>query len=339
MLDLSSALVYDPAGVETRAQGLWRYRHTLPLPVESEPVTLGEGGTPLVTATVDGRQVRLKLEFMQPTGSFKDRGMAVLFTALRAAGVTEAVEDSSGNAGAAFAAYAARAGIRARVFVPAAAAGPKRAQIAAYGAEVVPIDGPRSKVAEAALAAVRAGAIYGSHIYNPIGLAGNATAAYEIWEQLGQAPGCVVLPTGHGTLLLGLHRGFQALLAAGLIERLPRLIGVQALACAPLWAVHRYGRDGLAWVTEGETVAEGIRVVRPVRGDSVLAAVEASGGTLLAVEEADILAGHNALAAMGLYVEVTSAAVWPALQQVLAEAPLGEIVVMLTGSGLKNKTV
>src|SRR5206468_1042953 len=194
-----------------------------------------------------------KLEFTQPSGSFKDRGMAVLFTALRAAGITEAIEDSSGNAGASFAAYAARAGLRARVFVPEAAAGPKRAQIAAYGAEIVAVPGPRSRAAEAALAAVQAGAHYGSHVYNPIGLAGNATAAYEIWEQLGRAPESVVLPVGHGTLLLGLQRGFKALRAAGLIDHLPHLIGVQALACAPLWAVQRYGREGLAMVSEAET--------------------------------------------------------------------------------------
>jgi threonine synthase len=187
------------------------------------------------------------------------------------------------------------------------------------------------------LAAVKAGAHYASHLYNPIGLAGNATAAYEIWEQSDRDPGTIVLPLGHGTLLLGLHRGFKALLAAGFIGQLPRLIGVQALACAPIWAVHRYGRDGLAWVTEGETAAEGVRVVRPLRGDAVLAAIRESGGDILAVEEADILAGQNALARMGFYVETTSALVWPALKQVLASGPEGAVVAILTGSGLKNK--
>ncbi|MCC6190393.1 MAG: pyridoxal-phosphate dependent enzyme [Anaerolineales bacterium] len=339
MLDLSQPLNFDPAQLERGAgrAGLWRYRHTFTLPPAAEPVSLGEGGTPLVPARVDGRPVHLKLDFMQPSGSFKDRGMAVLFTALRAIGATAAIEDSSGNAGASFAAYAARAGIQARVFVPEAASGPKRAQIAAYGAELIRVPGPRTQAAEAALAAARAGAVYGSHIYNPIGLAGNATAAYEIWEQLGRAPGSVVLPVGHGTLLLGLHRGFLALREAGLIEQVPRLIAAQAMACAPLWAVQRYGRDGLAWVTEGETVAEGIRVVQPVRGDAVLAAVAESGGSLVAVEDADILAGHNALARMGFYVEVTSAAVWPALRQILAEPAAGDTVVILTGSGLKNQ--
>ncbi len=331
VLDLSQPLLFDAKQIDTGAQGLWRYRHAFPLPDSAQPVSLGEGGTPLVTVDLDSRRVAFKLECLQPTGSFKDRGMAVLFSALRAAGVTEAIEDSSGNAGASFAGYAARSGLRARVFVPEAAAGPKRAQIAAYGAEVVAVPGPRSRAAEAALAAVQAGAHYASHVYNPIGLAGNATAAYEIWEQVGRAPETVVLPVGHGTLLLGLHCGFKALLAAGLIDRLPRLVGVQALACAPIWAVQRYGREGLAMVSEAETVAEGIRVVRPIRGDAVLAAISESGGAMLAVDEAGIRAGHIALARMGLYVELTSAVVWEALSQVP-----GDVVAILTGSGLKT---
>ena len=331
LLDLSAPLSVDPHKIDASERGIWRYRHTFPLPAHAEPVSLGEGGTPLVSADLDGRTVHFKLEYLNPTGSFKDRGMAVMLTALRAIGVREAVEDSSGNAGASFAGYAARAGIRARVFVPAQASGPKRVQIAAHGAEVVPVEGPRSKAAEAVQAAAASGSYYASHIYNPLGLAGNATAAYEIWEQLGHAPESIVLPVGHGTLLIGLHRGFIALKAAGLIERLPRLVGVQAMACAPLWAVQNYGRDGLAWVTEGETIAEGIRVVHPLRGDAVLAAIAESGGTMLAVDDPAIQVGRDSLARLGFYVELTSAVVWEALKQVP-----GEVVVMLTGHGLKG---
>jgi threonine synthase len=341
MLELSAPLLFDPARLDLHAAGIWRYRHTFPLPPEAEAVTLGEGGTPLVLATVLGQPVHFKLEFAAPTGSFKDRGMAVMLTSLRAVGVTEAVEDSSGNAGASFAGYAARAALRAKVFVPEAASGPKLAEIAAYGAEVVRVPGPRSQAAEAAQAAVRAGAHYASHIYNPVGLAGNATAAYELWEQLGRAPEQVILPLGHGTLFIGLHLGFKALMAAGLIEHLPRLIGVQALACAPIWAVHHYGREGRALAAEGETAAEGIRVIRPVRGDSVLSAMTESGGDLVAVDEPAIHAGRNALARLGFYVESTSAVVWEALRQVLevssgAPPAAGDIVLILTGSGLKN---
>ena len=331
VFDLAAPAVFDPQQVDSRAHGLWRYRHTFPLPTEAEPVTLGEGGTPLVPVVLGGRTIYFKLESLNPTGSFKDRGMAVMFTGLRAAGVRAAIEDSSGNAGASFAGYAARAGISGRVFVPAAASGPKRAQIAAYGAHIEAIDGPRSQAAAAARAAADSGAYYGSHIYNPLGLAGNATAAFEIWEQLGRAPEAVVLPVGHGTLLLGLQRGFKALREARLLERLPKLVGVQALACAPLWAVHRHGRDGLAWVTEGETVAEGIRVSQPVRGDAVLAAVAESGGTLLAFDDDAVRAGRDALARLGLYVEATAGITWAALEHVA-----GEAVVLITGHGLKN---
>lgn len=337
VLTLAAPAVFDPGLVDPTAAGVWRYRHTFPLPAEVEPVTLGEGGTPLISVTVAGRPVFFKQENLNPSGSFKDRGMAVLFAALRAAGVREAIEDSSGNAGASFAAYAARAGVRGRVFVPASAAGPKRRQIEAYGAVVEAVDGPRSQAAEAAHAAAAAGAIYASHVYNPLGLAGNATAAWELWEQLGQAPEAVLLPLGHGTLLLGLQRGFEALLAAGLIPRLPRLIGVQARPCAPLWAVQHFGAQGLGWVTEGATIAEGIRVVQPVRGDAVLAAIRASGGTCLVVDEDAILPARAALARQGLYVEPTAAVVWAALTELPPDVEVtGPLVAVLTGHGLKS---
>jgi threonine synthase len=331
VLDLDRPPIFDPQQIERRERGLWRYRHTLPLPPGAQRVTLGEGGTPLAAIKLGDRILHCKLESLNPTGSFKDRGMAVMFTALKAIGARDVIEDSSGNAGVSFAAYAARAGIQARVFVPASASGRKRAQIAAHGAEVVAVDGPRTAAAGAARREAEGGARYASHVYNPIGLAGHATAAYEIWEQMGRAPECIVVPVGHGTLLLGLHRGFKALRAAGLIDRLPRLIGVQALACAPIWAAFTYGRDGLLWVTEGQTIAEGIRVLQPVRGDAVLAAVVESGGALRAVDDAAVQSGRAALARLGLYVEPTSAVVWEALSEVK-----GEVVVVLTGNGLKT---
>lgn len=331
LLTLADVPTYNPQLIEPRLPGIWRYRHTFPLPAEVAPVSLGEGQTPLMPATVAGRTVFFKHEGLNPTGSFKDRGMAAMFAALKHSGVTSAIEDSSGNAGASFAGYAARAGVQARVFVPAAASGPKRKQIEAYGAELVAVDGTRSQVAEAARAEAEGGAVYGSHVFNPLGLAGNATCAFEIFEQLGHAPENVLLPIGHGTLLLGLQRGFKALKAAGLIEKLPKIIGVQAMPCAPLWAFHTYGREGLGWATEGATVAEGIRVIQPVRGDYVLNAIRESGGAVLAVEEDRILPGRVALAQLGFYAEPTCGVVWPALEKIS-----GEVVVILTGNGLKS---
>lgn len=317
------------------SKSIWRYWHVLGLPDSAPLVSLGEGGTPLVWAQAFGREVAFKLETLNPTGSYKDRGSAVLASFLLSRGVEQAVEDSSGNAGASFAAYASRAGIRARVFVPDGAAGPKRAQIAAYGAEVVRVLGPRSNAAEAVRRAADAGAVYASHAYLPHGLTGYATLAYELLEDLGQAPGTVLAPAGQGNLLLALGRGFQALAQAGLIRTLPRLVAVQARACAPLWSAFNYGPAGLGWVSEGDTLAEGVRVRYPLRGDALLQMIAASQGTIAAVDEQDILPGRDELARRGLFVEPTSAIVWSALQQTLDQAP-DPVVAILTGNGLKS---
>jgi threonine synthase len=325
---------YDPDKVDPALPGIWRYRHTFGLPEQAPQVTIGEGDTPLVWREAFGQRMAFKLEFLNPTGSYKDRGAAVLCSFLRERGVDAAVEDSSGNAGASFAAYATVAGIQARVFVPDAASGPKRGQIERYGAQVVRILGPRSNAAQAAERAVEKGAVYASHAYLPQVLAGYATLAYELYVQMDQAPGAVILPAGQGNLLLAVARGFLALKAAGLIERIPKIVGVQALACAPLWALFRYGAAGLGWVAEGETLAEGVRVRFPLRGDAVMQMLAEQDGLLVAVDEPAILPGRDQLARLGFYVEPTSAIVWNALEQIAADLP-GPVAVVLTGSGLK----
>ena len=339
--DFAAPPVYDPAQVERSQAGIWRYRHTFGLPAEAEAISLGEGNTPLLWAEACGRRVAFKCEFLNPTGSFKDRGSTLLAAWLKRRGVTEAVEDSSGNAGASFAAYAARAGMKARVFVPASACGPKRKQIEAYGAELVPVPGARAEAAEAVKKEADSGAAYASHAYLPFNIPGYATAAYEIVEQLGEMPAAVVLPAGQGGLLLGLYRGFEALCAANLIieeagagMKIPRLIGVQARACAPLWVLFTAGREGLELVAENQTLAEGVRVRFPLRGDAVLRSATASGGAFIAVDEEDILPGRDELARRGFYVEPTSAIVWSALAQTIADLP-EPVVVILTGSGYK----
>ncbi len=335
VFDFTGLPPFDPGLVDNNLPGIWRYRHTFYEPATLPIVTLGEGNTPLVWAGAFDRQVAFKLEYLNPTGSFKDRGSAPMVSFLAAQGVSTAVEDSSGNAGSSFAAYAARAGIAARVYVPDYASGPKRTQIQAYGAELVRILGPRSNASQAVRRAADQGAIYASHVFLPFGLAGFATLAYELVDQLGELPGSILMPVGQGSLLLGMARGFEALKAAGVTGTVPQFIGVQALACAPLFAVSTAGAAGLRWVTEGPTLAEGIRIKRPERGDVVLKAVEASGGRFIAVDEPDIMPGRDRLARLGLFVEPTSAVVWPALAQVAASAP-EPIVVILTGSGFKQ---
>ncbi|NCP87479.1 MAG: hypothetical protein CO094_04620 [Anaerolineae bacterium CG_4_9_14_3_um_filter_57_17] len=330
---------FDPAQVDDSQPGLWRYRQALSAsPLEVAPVSLGEGRTPLVWADCLGQQVAFKCEFANPTGSFKDRGMTVLLSFLKSRGITSALEDSSGNAGASFAAYAARAGIQAGVYVPVAASGPKIQQARAYGAEIFPISGSRADVSralEAKISGIFNKTAYASHAWLPQNLPGYATAAYEIVEQIGGAPGAVLCPVGQGGFFLGLYRGFVALQRAGVITTLPRMIGVQSRACAPLWTLANAGYSAYGLVMEGPTVAEGIRVRAPLRTAALMRIVESGHGEFLAVDEAEILPGRDQLARRGLYVEPTSAVVWPALAQILPKIS-APVVAVLTGSGLKS---
>jgi threonine synthase len=332
----------DPASLTATgpqlAAGVWRYRGWLP---DVEPVSLGEPTTPLVPLDRPGPSVLAKLEGAQPTGSFKDRGTAVLVAWLRANGIGEIVEDSSGNAGASIAAYAARAGLRARVFVPETASPAKLGQIRAHGAEIVIVQGPRAAATDAAVAAVEAGeAVYASHLRQPAFLAGTSTFAYELWEQLGRAaPDAVVVPLGGGTLLLGAHRGFSRLRDAGLIARVPRLVGVQAAACRPLADAFDSGATDAAAMEPGPTLAEGIRIARPPRSPEILAAVRATAGTIVAVSERAIGSALRELLGRGLYVEPTSAVALAGYRLLEADrwlAPGESIVIALTGHGLKT---
>ncbi len=343
--NFSSPWAFDRSLVDESQPGIWRYRATFGLSADLEPVSLGEGNTPLLWAKAFGREIAFKCEFQNPTGSFKDRGSAVIAGWLRARGISEFVEDSSGNAGASLAAYAARSGIKANIYVPASATGPKRRQIEALGADLVPVPGSRSDVAEAVRRAADGGSVYASHAYLPFNLPGYATASFEIFEQLGnRMPGAVVLPAGQGGLLLGLARGFDALRIAnntsrsihtiGKTNKSPKIIGVQARACAPLWAMFTAGREGLGFVAENPTLAEGVKVHYPVRGEAVLRAVAAGNGSMCVVDEGEILPGREALGHLGFYVEPTSAIVWSALYQTISELP-DPVVVVLTGSGYK----
>jgi threonine synthase len=333
IFDFAELPRFDPAMV-TNDPGIWRYRHTFGLPADAPVVHLGEGDTPLVWSAAFGREVAFKVEFLNPTSSFKDRGTAVLMSHLLARGVNSAADDSSGNAGSSFAAYARSAGLDAKVFIPAYASGPKRTQIEAYGAEVIAVPGPRSQAAAAVKAATDDGVVYASHAYLPHGLPGYVTVAFELVEQLGVAPGTIITPAGQGHMLLALGRGFEMLKRADKISKLPRLVGVQAQACAPIWAAFTHGRAALQNVREGETLAEGVRTRHPHRLEALINTVKSSHGKFVAVEEDQIQIGRDELAHRGLFVEPTSAIVWDGLQQVIAEMP-DPIVVILTGSGLK----
>lgn len=314
--------------------GLWKYREAFELPIASPFITLGEGDTPLNWIDLQGKRIGLKLEFLNPTGSYKDRGSAVLASHLAARGIKEAVEDSSGNAGASFAAYATRAGIKGRIFIPESASGPKRAQIEWYGAEVIRIPGSRSEASKAVLNQVHAGAIYASHAYQPFGLAGIATIAYELIDQAGEEPGTIIAPVGHGGLLYGILKGFQALKSIGKIQKMPYFIGVQAAACDPIVRMSNQEENPYTQSTEIRTIAEGVKVINPSRGDALVQNLANDNGEFLAISDVDIKRDHLELAKRGYYVEPTSALAWSAVKAKIGQVP-EPIIAVLTGSGLK----
>jgi threonine synthase len=327
--------------IDTARHSVWRYARGLLVGAE-HAVSLGEGWTPLLAGHWHGAPVHYKLEFMMPTGSFKDRGMTVMVSYLKSRGVTHVLEDSSGNAGASLSAYAAAAGLTCRILVPETASYPKIAQIAACGADVVTIKGSRQDVAEAALRQ-SAEIFYASHNWQPFFVEGTKTLAYELWEQAGfRAPDNVVVPLGYGSNVLGAERGFDELLRAGEIARRPRLFGVQAARCAPYAAAFRAGVEHLVASEIAPTVAEGIATPRPTRVVDVLHAVRDTGGSVVAVEEAEIVQALRDLARLGLYVEPTSAVAAAGLSRLLTAGvirPQEDTVLVLTGSGLKASAI
>ncbi len=304
----------DPLATEA-IWSLWRYRRVLPFVDASlwEKVTLGEGLTPLVPVRPG---VWCKLEYVTATGSFKDRGAAVLMSVAAGLGVDRVVVDSSGNAGRAVAAYAARAGLAAEVYVPESTPRDKVEGIAAFGARVVAVGGDRAAAAAVARAAVEStSAWYASHVYRPEFLHGVKTLAFELFEQLGGPPGTVVVPAGNGTLVLGLWLGFRQLSI-----RPPRIVAVQAERCAPLAGLQPCR----------PTAASGIAIPAPPRQGEVRAAVLATGGTIVTVSEEALAQAGAELARLGLAVEPTAAASWAAL----AAGSHGPepVVVVLTGA-------
>ncbi len=313
LLDLADFPVSFPFDkIKTRAATLWRYREALPFDrayTGWEAVTMGEGLTPLVPLSKDRPNVSLKIDYLMPTLSFKDRGAAVLIAKAQELSVTHAVADSSGNAGTAFAAYAARAGIVCDIYVPSSTSAKKIKQIAAHGATVHPIPGTREDTANAAIADVeKSNSYYASHIYNPFFYQGTKTYAFEIWEQLGgRAPDILVLPVGNGTLVLGPYYGFRELLWAGMIEKIPHILAVQAEGCAPLAEAFERGDDVAVPVMNTGTQAEGIAIAAPARSRQILSAIRDVQGSIITVPDTAIEDARQALAAQGFYVEPTAA--------------------------------
>lgn len=326
-----------PADILGSQRSLWRYRAAIPIG-DGRPVSLGEGFTPLVSVPWPGADVRLKLEWFNPTASFKDRGTSVMVSHLAGLGASRVLEDSSGNGGASVAAYAAAAGIRAKILVPASTSAAKIRQARAFGAEVEPVDGTRDDVAREAVRQSE-WIPYASHNWHPYFLQGTKTLAYELWEALGfAAPDNVVLVAGAGSTVLGCDIGFGELLRAAWIDRLPRLLVGQPEHWATIADTVNAADPGSRG-PRVPTIAEGAAIADPVRLPEVVDAIRRSAGAAVAVSEQAIVAAVRKLALLGLYVEPTSAVAVAALDHFLSDGTIGPdqtSVVVLTGSGLKS---
>jgi threonine synthase len=337
LLDLEFTPVITPALIAGRGSTLWRYREAFPIPPGATPVTFQEGFTPLLELDLDGHPVWIKQDHLFPSGSYKDRGAAVMVSMIAHLGIRRVVEDSSGNAGCAVAAYCARAGIQCDIYVPASTSSQKLLQMDTYGAVVHRIQGNREETAAAALAAAE-NTYYASHSWNPFFFQGTKTFAYEVVEQLGwRAPDIVVLPAGNGTLVLGSYIGFRELRACGLIDRLPRLIAVQASACAPLFQAFLAGDSHVSPIHPVATIAEGIAIAAPVRGAQILECVRETGGSIVAVTDDEVSAAARIMGSRGFFLEPTAAATIAGLRKWLTRAsPRETVVSVFTGHGLKG---
>jgi threonine synthase len=331
----------------TREKSLWRFREVLPLPMDVEPVTLGEGGTPLLRAKRFGKAIGLtnlwvKDEAQNPTQSFKARGMTTAVSMAKYLGAKKLAVPSAGNAGGALAAYAARAGLEAHIFMPTDTPRANIIECRELGAEVVLIDGLITDCgAEIAKRKVAEGWFDVSTLKEPYRVEGKKTLGYELAEQMEWTlPDVVLYPTGGGTGLIGMWKAFDEMETLGWIgsER-PRMFSVQASGCAPIVRAFEAGEKFAEEFPNAQTVASGLRVPKAVGDFIMLDILRASKGGVITVEdEAMISATREIGSAEGLFVAPEGAACFVAARKLVAEgkiAPDERVVIFNTGSGIK----
>ncbi len=324
---------------------MWRYREWLPLADGEAPVTLGEGGTPLVTvphvADRHGfRDLWVKEEGVNPTGSFKARGLAAAVTRAASAGARAFVVPTAGNAGVALAAYAARAGVRARVYAPASTPATILSQIRSFGADLALVDGHIGDCGKAARGfAAETGAVDVSTLREPYRIEGKKTLGLELAEQFGWTlPDAIVYPTGGGTGLIGMWKAFAELAQAGWIQgKPPRMYSVQAAGCAPVVHAFDAGADACTPWPAPWTIAAGLRVPSPLGDRLMLSALRESGGGAVAVSDAQLAAAARDLQVLeGIDASPEGGAALAAAVELKARGVLQgpeRVVIFNTGAG------
>jgi threonine synthase len=336
-LDVEFSFNFDAQKIRKQNYSHWRYVNFFPYIKETDIVTLGEGWTPLARFS---RNVYFKLESLNPTGSFKDRGSTVLISAIHkqlkeARGYIS--EDSSGNAGASIAAYAARANLKAKIYVPTNVSGPKFNQIQFYGAKAVKVSGSRSKVAEEAQKSKK-GKFYVGHILHPLFRDGIRSLAYEIAEQFDwHVPDCIYLPVSAGTLLLGVISGFKHLVKSNTIGTMPRIAACQTSQVSPLY--HRFKNQPYEVPKKITSIADALVSVNPPLLNTMVKSLRKVNGDAAIVEENEITNAFKELARRGFFVEPSSAVAYAAYKKQLESREISKddaAVIVLTGTGLKT---
>ncbi len=333
--------------LKERSWTMWRYREVMPLAAGEEPITLGEGGTPLLDAPELARlagvgQVLVKEEGLNPTASFKARGMSAAVTRAVAGGARGFVAPSAGNAGSALSAYGARAGVPVRVYMPKDTPPIIVAECRMLGAEVVLIDGVITDCGVKARAfAAETGYFDVSTLREPYRVEGKKTMGYEIAEQLGwRLPDAIIYPTGGGTGIIGMWKAFAEMETLGWIEpgRRPRMYVVQSAGCAPMVRAWAAGADSAERWEAPETIASGLRVPSALGDFLILRAVRESGGAAVAVADTELVRAGKELQHRGIAACPEGGATFAALRRLRGEGHIGaddEVVCFNTGAWLK----
>jgi threonine synthase len=330
--------------VATRDKTLWRYREVLPLPGDIEPVSLGEGGTPLLRVQKFGGDIDLwiKDESLNPTQSFKARGMSVAVSMAKHLGATKLAVPSAGNAGGALAAYAARAGLEAHIFMPRDTPRANIIECRELSAHVTLIDGLITDcAAEIGRRKTKEGWFDMSTLKEPYRVEGKKTLGYELAEQLNwRLPEAILYPTGGGTGLIGMWKAFDEMEVLGWIgKKRPRMFAAQATGCAPIVRAFEAGEKNAAEVLDAHTIASGLRVPKAIGDFLILNILRQSNGGAIAIEDEEMIrVGREVGSSEGLFVAPEAAACFAALKSLRSAGEIGSgerVVIFNTGSGIK----
>lgn len=327
---------WDEKLIDRSAWNIFRYRAFMGIEGDAwKDVTMGEGMTAAIPFEPG---VMVKMDYMTPTLSFKDRGAAALVAHMHAIGVKKCVQDSSGNAGVAVAAYCARVGIACDIYVPEGTSPNKIAMIGAYGARAVVVPGTRDHCADVCRAKVaEEGAYYANHVYNPVFYEGTKTYIYELLEQLGRIPENIFIELGNGTLFIGAVLALEHLLASGAIDHFPQIIAIQSEHCAPFAETIARGEEHMVSIVPKPTLAEGIAIGVPARAEEILAMIRRHSIRVVTAPEDQILPARAELAKKGIYAEHTTAAALAAYRRYCEiYGPTPDSVLSMCSAGIKS---